>query len=138
MDTDSDRGCFMSSDDAFGAIFAAIEATPRSFVVESLPAMFHSIKLAPDAPGRPYQVDLLPDLRQLEAFTASHTASPIYGNNVDSPFVHTLCHLSLKAASVQWMGVRTFHVLEDCALIFPLHHHGLITTLPNCKHLKFH
>ena len=40
VDTDSDRGHFIPSGGDFGAIFAAIEATPRwrSFVVKSFPA----------------------------------------------------------------------------------------------------
>ena len=38
------------------------------------------------------------------------------------------------------MSGRIFHVLEDCTLIFPLHHsilHTFTATLPNCKHLTF-
>ena len=38
------------------------------------------------------------------------------------------------------MSSRIFNFLEDCTLIFPLHHHVLHTfsaTLPNCKHLIF-
>ena len=217
VDTDSDRGDFIPSDGAFGAIFAAIEASSRwrSFVVESFPgqadlpedvvsrrlqqcpnatmnrfttfkiksacetspllngllhilgttagselttveinsanvisflaptypSMFHSIKvLSLDTPGIPNPVDLLPYLHQLESFTASHISFPVYHDGANLPFVHTLRHLRLKAASIQWMSGRTFHVLEDCTIIFPLHHtilHAFSATLPKCKYLTF-
>ena len=217
VDTDSDRGDFTPSDGAFGAIFAAIEASLRwrSFVVESFPgpadlsedavncglqrcpnaamsrfkifkvkspcktspflngllhilgttagselttmeinsanvisflapaypSIFNFLRvLSLDTPGIPNPVDLLPYLHQLEMFTASHISFPIYHNNVDLPFVHTLRDLRLRAASIQWMSGRTFHALMDCTLIFPLHHHVLHTfntTLPNCRRLTF-
>ena len=216
VDTDSNRGNFTPSEDAFKAIFAAIEASPqwRSLVVESFPAqadlpedlvdhhlqqcsndtmsrfttfkikstcgtspllngllhilgttarelttveinspnvisflapayssIFHSVKfLSLDTQGIPNPVDLLPHLHQLETLTASHISFPIYHNDVDIPFTHTLCHLRLRAVSIQWMSGRTFHVLEDCTLIFPLHRnvlHTFQTTLPNCKRLEF-
>jgi hypothetical protein len=38
------------------------------------------------------------------------------------------------------MSGRTFHILESCTLLFPLHRqvlHTFRTTLPNCKHLTF-
>jgi hypothetical protein len=112
-----------------------------SFLAPAYPSMFHSVKvLSLDTPGIPNPVDLLPHLHQLETFTASHISFPIYHNDVDLPFIHTLRHLSLRAVSIQWMSGRTFHVLEDCTLIFPLHRHVLhtfSTTLPNCKHLTF-
>ena len=217
MDTDADRGDFTPSAGAFGAIFAAIEASSRwrSFVVESFPgpadlsedtvnrglqrcpkaamsrfkifkvkspcksspflngllhilgttagselttmeinsanvisflapaypSIFHFLTvLSLDTPGLPNPVDLLPYLHQLETFTASHISFPIYQNNVNLPFVHTLRHLRLRAASIQWMSGRTFHGLKHCTLIFPLHHHVLhtfSTTLPNCRRLTF-
>jgi len=217
VDTDSDRGHFTSSDCAFEAIFAAIEATSRwrSLVVTSLPgqaglskglvdrglqrcsnatmsrfttlkvqsacetsplldgllrilgttagselttveinsanvilflapdypSFFHFVKvLALNTPGILNPVDLLPHLHQLETFTASHISFPIYHNHVHLPFVHTLRHLSLRAVSIQWMSGRTFDVLEDCTLIFPLRRHlphTFTTTLPNCNHLTF-
>ena len=216
VDTDSDRGDFIPSDDAFDAIFAAIQASSRwrSLIVESFPAhadlpedlvarrlqlcsnnpmsrfttfkiksacgtspllngllrilgttarglgtveinsanviaflaptyssMFHFVKtLSLDTPGIPNPVDLLPHLHQLETFTASHISFPVYHDDVDLPFVHTLRHLRLKAASIQWMNGRTFHVLEDCTLLFTLHHpvlHTFTTTLPSCKQSTF-
>ena len=217
VDTDSDRGDLIPSDGAFGAIFAAIEASSRwrSLVVESFPdqadlpedvvsrrlqrcpsdtmnrfttfkinsgceaspllngllhilgttagselatveinsanvisflapaypSLFHSVKvLSLNTPGLPNPVDCLPHLHQLESFNASHISFPIYHNNVDLPLVHTLRHLRLKAVPIQWMSGRTFHVLEDCTLIFPRHRQVLHTfraTLPNCKHLTF-
>ena len=88
----------------------------------------------------PNPVDLLPHLHQLESFTASHLSFPSYHSDVDLPLTHTLRHLSLKAVSIQWMSARTFHVLEDFTLIFPLHSHLLHTfrtTLSKCKHLMF-
>ena len=112
-----------------------------SFLAPAYPSIFQSIKdLSLDTPGIPNSVDLLPHLYQLETFTASHISFPIYPNDIDLPFIHTLRHLKLRAASIQWMSGRTFHVLEHCTLIFPLHHNTLHTfsaTLPNCKHLTF-
>ena len=112
-----------------------------SFLAPTYSSMFHSIKvLSLDTPGIPNPVDLLPHLHQLETFTASHISFPIYPNDVDLPFIHTLRHLYLRAASIQWISGRTFPVLEDCTLILPLHHHVLYTfrtTLPNCTNLIF-
>ena len=95
--------------------------------------------LSLDTPGISKPVDLLPYLHQLETFTASHISFPIYHSDVDLPFIHTLSHLTLRAASIQWMSGRTFHALEDCTLIFPLHYawHTFCVTLPNCKQLTF-
>ena len=112
-----------------------------SFLAPAYPSIFHSVKvLSLNTPGIPNPVDLLPHLHQLEIFTASHISFPIYHNNVDLPFIHTLRHLSLRAVSIQWMSGRTFHFLEECNLVFPLHRHVLRTfntTLPNCVHLRF-
>ena len=112
-----------------------------SFLAPAYPFIFHFLRvLSLDTPGTPNPVDLLPYLHQLETFTASHISFPIYHNNIDLPLIHTLRHLRLRAASIQWMSGRTFHVLEDCTIILPLHHHVLhafSTTLPNCKRLMF-
>ena len=112
-----------------------------SFLAPAYPSMFHSIRvLSLDTPGVLHPVDLLPYLHQLESFTASHISFPPYGSDVVLPFVHTLRHLRLKAVSIQWMSGKTFHVLEDCTIILPLHHNVLLefsTALPNCKHLTF-
>ena len=112
-----------------------------SFLAPDYPSMFNFVKvLSLDTRGLPNPVDLLPHLHHLETFNASHLSLPIYHNDVNLPFVHTLRHLSLRAVSIQWMSGRTFHVLEDCTLIFPLHRHVLhtfSTTLPNCTHLTF-
>ena len=112
-----------------------------SFLVPTYPSIFHFVTvLSLDAPGLRNPVDLLPHLHQLEALTASHLPLPIYHDDVDLPFVHTLRCLTLRAVSMQWMSGRTFHVLESCTIIFPLHHHALHafrTTLPNCQDLSF-
>ena len=112
-----------------------------SFLAPAYPSIFQSIKdLSLDTPGIPDTVDLLPHLHQLETFTASHISFPIYQNDVNLPFIHTLRSLRLRAVSIQWMSGRIFHVLEYCTLIFPLHRNTLYTfssTLPNCKHLTF-
>ena len=112
-----------------------------SFLAPTYPSIFRSVKvLSLDTQGTPNPVDLLPHLHQLESFTASHISFPTYHNDVDLPFIHSLRHLRLRAASIQWMSGRTFHILEDCTLIFPLHRHVLHTfntTLPNCKRLTF-
>ena len=112
-----------------------------SFLVPTYSPIFRSVTvLSLDAPGLPNPVDLLPHLHQLESLTASHLPLPVYHNSAILPFVHTLRHLKLRSVSIQWMSGRTFHVLETCALILPLHRHVLhtfCTTLPNCKHLSF-
>ena len=112
-----------------------------SFLTPDYASIFRSVKvLSLDTPGMPNPVDLLPHLHQLETFTASYLSLPIYHSHADLPFVHTLRHLTLRAVSVQWMSGRTFHVLEDCTLISPLHRnvlHTFTTTLPVCKHLSF-
>src|SRR6266404_9598293 len=111
------------------------------FLAPTYPSIFHSVKfLSLDTPGIPNPVDLLPHLHQLETFTASHISFPIHHTHVNLPFIHTLRHLSLRAVSIQWMSGRTFHALEDCTLIFPLHQqvlHPFTTILPSCKQLTF-
>ena len=112
-----------------------------SFLAPTYPSIFHSVKvLCLDIPRLPNPVDLLPHLHQLEVLTASHLSLPIYPNDVDIPFVFTLRHLTLRAVSIQWMSGRTFHALESCTLLFPLHRHVQHTfnaTLPNCNDLTF-
>ena len=112
-----------------------------SFLAPSYPSMFYSVKvLSLDAQGIPNPVDLLPYLHRLESFTSSHISFPIYRNDVELPFISTLRHLRLRAVSIQWMSGRTFQVLEDCTIIFPLHRnvlHTFSTALPTCKHLTF-
>ena len=116
-------------------------ASVISFLAPTSPSIFNSVKvLYLDTPRLPNSVDLLPHLHQLESLTASHLSLPIYPNDVDIPFVHTLRHLSLRAVSIQWMSGRTFHALESCTLLYPLHRHVLhtfSTTLPNCNDLTF-
>jgi hypothetical protein len=106
-----------------------------------IPLFFRSVTvLSLDAPGLPNPVDLLPHLHQLEALTASYLSLPVYHDDVDLLFVHTLRHLTLRSVSIQWMSGRTFHVLESCTSVFPFHRHVLHAfraTLPNCKHLSF-
>ena len=113
-----------------------------SFLAPTYPSIFNSVKvLSVDVPGLLDPVDLLPHLHQLEAFTASHLSLPHYYDDVVLPFVHTLRHLALRAVSIQWMSGRTFHVLESCTIVFPIHRHVLHTfntTLPNCDRLSFH
>ena len=112
-----------------------------SFLVPTYPSIFRSvIVLSLDASGLPNPVDLLPHLHQLKTLTASHLPLPVYHNDVDLPFVHTLRHLRLRSVSIQWMSGRTFHALESCAIIFPVHRHVLhtfCTTLPHCKVFSF-
>ena len=112
-----------------------------SFLIPTYSSFFCFVKvLVLDAPGIRDPVDLLPHLHQLETFTVSHLSFPTYPNHVELPFVRTLRHLTLKAASIQWMRDQTFHALEYCTLTFPRHQHILSmfnTTLPNCKHLTF-
>ena len=113
-----------------------------SFLTPAYSSFFHSINvLSLDAPGMRDPVDLLPHLHQLETFTVSHLSFTTYPNHVELPFVRTLRHLSLRAASIQWMSGQIFHALEHCTLIFPRHQdvlHTFSTTLPNCDRLIFH
>jgi hypothetical protein len=112
-----------------------------SFLAPTYSSIFHSVKvLSLNTPGLPNSVDLLPHLYRLETLTASHLLLPIYPNDVELPFVRTLRLLKLRAVSIQWMSGRTFHVLESCTLLFPLHHlvpNTFNTTLPTCKDLTF-
>jgi len=112
-----------------------------SFLVPAYPSIFHSVRvLCLDISATNDPVDLLPHLHQLEELSASHLSLPVYGHDINLPFVDMLRHLRLRAVSIQWMSGRTFPVLKSCALIFPLHRHVLhtfSTTLPNCKHLTF-
>ena len=112
-----------------------------SFLTPTYSSFFHSLKvLSLDAPGMHDPVDLLPHLYQLEIFTVSHLSFPTYPNHIALPFVHSLRHLSLRAASIQWMSGQIFQALEYCTLIFPRHQHVLRTfrtTLPNCDQLTF-
>ena len=112
-----------------------------SFLAPAYSSIFHSVKvLSLNTPGLHNPVDLLPHLHQLETFTVSHLSFPTYPDHIELPLVHTLRHLSLKAASIQWMSGRTFHALEYCTFIFPCHQQILqtfSTTLPNCEHLTF-
>ena len=116
-------------------------ASVLSFLAPTYPSIFHSVKvLSLDTPRMPNPVDLLPHLHRLESLTASHLSLPIYPDDVNIPFIHTLRHLSLRAVSIQWMSGRTFHALESCTLLNPLYHHVLqtfSTTLPNCNDLTF-
>jgi len=116
-------------------------ANVTSFFAPTYSSMFRSIKvLCLNTPGLHNPVDILPHLYQLEALTATHLSLPIYHNDVNLPFVHTLRHLNLRAVSIQWMSGRTFHALETCTILFPLHRHVLRTfrtTLSNCKSLTF-
>ena len=112
-----------------------------SFLTPAYPSFFYSVKvLSLDALGIRNPVDLLPHLYQLESFTVAHLSFPTYPNHIELPFIHTLRHLSLRAASIQWMSDRIFHALEYCALILPRHQHVLHTfhtTLPICNWLTF-
>jgi len=112
-----------------------------SLLVPTYSSIFHSVSvLSLDTPGLRNPVDLLPHLHQLESLTASHLPLPVNHNGVNLPFVHTLRHLKLRSVSIQWMSGRTFHALESCTLLFPLHHlvlHTFHTILPNCKNLTF-
>jgi len=112
-----------------------------SFLVPTYSPIFRFVTvLSLDAAGLRNPVDFLPHLHQLEDFTASHLPLPVYQNDADLPFVHTLRHLTLICVSIQWMNGRTFNVLESCKLLLPLHSnclHTFRTTLPTCKHLSF-
>ena len=112
-----------------------------SFLTPLYPSFFHSVNvLSLDSHGIRDPVDLLPHLHRLQSFTASYLPLITYHSHIDIPFVHTLRHLRVKSVSIQWMSGRTFHVLENCTLIFPFHQqllHTFNTSLPNCNHLTF-
>ena len=116
-------------------------ADALSLLAPAYSSVFHFIKvLCLDTPAMSEPVDLLPHLKHLETFIASHLHLPTCPLHVDLPLTRTLHHLKLKAVSIQWMGGRTFRVLEICTLIIPLHHDSvrtLGTLLPNCHELTF-
>jgi hypothetical protein len=90
-----------------------------SYLVPTYSSIFHSVTiLSLDVPGLPNPLDLLPHLHQLETLTASHLLLPVYRDDVDLPFIHTLRHLTLRAVSIQWLSGRIFHALESCTLSF--------------------
>jgi hypothetical protein len=112
-----------------------------SYLVPTYSSIFRSVTvLSLEVPGLHNPVDLLPYLHQLKTLTASHLPLPVYHDGDELPFVHTLRHITLRAVSIQWMSGRTFHILESCTILFPLHRlvlHTFRTTLPNCRHLSF-
>ena len=112
-----------------------------SFLFPTYSSVFRSVTvLSLDTPGLPNPVDLLPHLYRLETLTASHLILPAYHSGINLPLVHTLRHLSLRAASIQWMSGRIFHALKTCTIFFPLRHpllHTFRTTFPNCDNLSF-
>jgi hypothetical protein len=116
-------------------------ASVVSFLVLTCSSIFRSVTvLSLDTLGLRNPVELLPHLHQLETLTAAHLPLPVYDNSINLRFVHSLRHLKLRSASIQWMSGRTFRTLESCTLLVPLHRHVLHTfrtTLPNCKHLTF-
>ena len=140
--------CLSSSEDTTGS---PVDHMPTGGIPRVLPVAFrHWLPfpglgtmpniLSLNALGIRDPVDLLPHLYQLESFTVAHLSFPTYPNHVELPFVRTPRHLSLRAASVQWMSDWIFHALEYCVLIFPRHQHVLrtfSTTFPNCNHLTF-
>ena len=72
-----------------------------SFLVPAYPSIFCSVKvLFLDISGTHDPVDLLPHLHQLEELTASRLSLPIYGHDINLPFVNTLRHLRLRAVSI--------------------------------------
>jgi len=76
-------------------------ANVLSFLVPTHSSVFRSVtKLSLDTPGLRDPVDLLPHLHQLGILIASHLTLPIYHDDVDLPFVHTLRHLQLRAISI--------------------------------------
>jgi len=125
-------------------VLATVEINSTNVISILFPtysSIFRSVTvLSLDTPGLHNPVDVLPHLHQLQILTASHLPLPVYHNDVNLPFIHTLRHLKLRSVSIQWMSGRIFHSLESCTLLFPLHHHVLRTfsaTLPNCKGLTF-
>ena len=112
-----------------------------SFLIPAYSSIFHSLKsLYIDAPRLDSPVDLLPHLHQLEGLTLVRLSLPIYDNDVNLPFVHTLRHVVLKYVSIQWMSGRIFYALESCTIFLPLRQpllYEFSTTLPNCNYLVF-
>jgi len=75
-----------------------------SFLVPVYSSIFRSVIVLLDISGTHDPVDLLPHLHRLEELTASHLSLPVYGHDINLPFVNTLRHLTLRAVSIQWMS----------------------------------
>jgi len=90
-------------------------------------------------PKMEHPVDLLPHFGQLKTLDLTDVFIPIYDHNFPLPFSHTLCHLHLKAVSIQWMEGHVFSQLESCTIISPLPNPSLQhdVHLPACKELHF-
>jgi len=87
-------------------------------------------------------VDILPHLHRLEVFEARNLCLPFYPPDTSLPLIHTLRHLHLKSASVQWMAGHAFPALMTCRITFP-HHVDTIqalqpVTMPSCDLLTYH
>ena len=90
-------------------------------------------------PRMSHPIDLLPHFIQLEVLDLTNLHLSIIDNGSPLPLAHTLRHLRLKAASIQWMGGQVFLKLENCTIISPstglsLHHN---VQLPACIKLHF-
>ena len=90
-------------------------------------------------PKMSHSIDLLPHFIQLEVLDLTNLHLSITDNGSPLPLAHTLRHLRLKAASIQWMGGQVFLKLENCTIISPstglsLHHN---VQLPACTELHF-
>ena len=90
-------------------------------------------------PKMSHSIDLLPHFIQLEVLDLTNLHLSIIDNGSPLPLAHTLRHLRLKAASIQWMGGQVFLKLENCTIFSPpnglsLHHN---VQLPACTELHF-
>ena len=90
-------------------------------------------------PKMNHPIDLLPHFIQLEVLDLTNLHLSIIDNGSSLPLAHTLRHLRLTAASIQWMGGQVFSKLENCTIISPpnglsLHHN---VQLPACTELHF-
>jgi hypothetical protein len=83
-------------------------------------------------------VDILPHFNRLKLLHAQHLPLPDYEATTDLPLVQTLCHLHLKATSIQWIGGREFARLEHCTITLPRRHETIeVVGFPVCKDLAF-
>jgi len=104
-----------------------------SFLAPTYPSIFHSVTvLCPHTPGLLDPVDLLPHPHRLEALTASHLTFPIYHNDVNIPFVHTLRHLTYAQSCLDSVDERQ---VLSCSREL---HHSPSTSSPGSAHIQYH
>jgi hypothetical protein len=85
-------------------------------------------------------VDILPLFSCLQSLTAYYLPLPEYDVSVLLPLTQGLRRLHLEGVSVQWMGGRTFEMLQHCSILAPRNLARLSDNevhLPTCQEMNF-